>query len=209
MKKNHSLRLEARLRNNILYHAVYDEYPSVAAFCKKFGVCQSLVGQLLNLKTHVFKRTRFNRKEKILIGEYRGFCKKLAEILGFSCYELFPAQLYELPQVATVIEFDMSSLTGRKMEALPVPEYQQPEMIYEKKELAMRLEKILATILSERQQRVLMLRFGIGQEEPLALRKIGELLGISRERVRQIEIKAMKRLRYSAKGKIIREFYYK
>jgi RNA polymerase primary sigma factor len=49
--------------------------------------------------------------------------------------------------------------------------------------------------LEERAATVLRLRFGLGGEDPLALEKIGERLGLTRERVRQIERKALCDLR--------------
>jgi RNA polymerase primary sigma factor len=49
--------------------------------------------------------------------------------------------------------------------------------------------------LDEREATVLRLRFGLGGEEPLALEKIGARLGLTRERVRQIEQQALRTLR--------------
>ncbi|MCD4748552.1 MAG: RNA polymerase sigma factor RpoD/SigA [Thermoanaerobaculales bacterium] len=58
------------------------------------------------------------------------------------------------------------------------------------------LEDALAE-LPERERRVLEMRFGLGDDQPRTLRKIGESLGLSRERVRQIESRALARLRRS------------
>jgi RNA polymerase primary sigma factor len=55
------------------------------------------------------------------------------------------------------------------------------------------LHRALAN-LPERQQTVLSLRYGLGLEEPQSLEEIGRRLGITRERVRQIEAQALERL---------------
>jgi RNA polymerase primary sigma factor len=53
--------------------------------------------------------------------------------------------------------------------------------------------------LPDRERRVLELRFGLEDDQPKTLREIGEVLGLSRERVRQIESRALNRLRRSHK----------
>ena len=53
--------------------------------------------------------------------------------------------------------------------------------------------------LPERERNVLELRFGFDDDQPKTLREIGELLNLSRERVRQIESRALKQLRSSHK----------
>ena len=65
------------------------------------------------------------------------------------------------------------------------------------------LIKYLKKFLSPREQRIIFLRFGFETGEPLTLEEVGEKLGITRERVRQIEAKALRRLRFCfAKEKI-------
>lgn len=61
-----------------------------------------------------------------------------------------------------------------------------------------KMHRILFEHLSElrpRQRQVVMLRFGFGAEEPMTLREISLICGVSRERVRQIEMSALKKLR--------------
>ncbi len=48
--------------------------------------------------------------------------------------------------------------------------------------------------IDERDARVLRLRFGLDGHEPLTLKQIGEIVGLTRERVRQIEVEALRRL---------------
>jgi len=50
------------------------------------------------------------------------------------------------------------------------------------------------------------LYFGLGREHPLTLEEIGELFKLTRERVRQIKEKALRRLRHTSRSKSLRTY---
>ena len=64
-------------------------------------------------------------------------------------------------------------------------------------DLSIQKERLRGLIsqLAERHQQILYLRFGLGGDEPLTLAEIGRQLNVSRERVRQLELKALSNLR--------------
>ena len=57
--------------------------------------------------------------------------------------------------------------------------------------------------LSEKERQILSMRFGLGDDNPRTLREIGDALGISRERVRQIENQALAKLRRGAQSRAL------
>ena len=67
------------------------------------------------------------------------------------------------------------------------------------------IEEVLGT-LKERETRILRLYFGLDGPEPMTLEEIGSLLGITRERVRQIKEKALSRLRHVSRAKALETF---
>lgn len=73
----------------------------------------------------------------------------------------------------------------------------QPDTNVHRSEQAKEMERILST-LSPREQTVIRLRFGIEQDEPWTLEQVGQSLSVTRERIRQIEAKALKKLKTPA-----------
>ena len=60
--------------------------------------------------------------------------------------------------------------------------------------------------LTEKEQKIILLRFGLGHEESKSLREVGKAFNLSPERVRQIEERAIKKLRQFNRSKILREY---
>jgi RNA polymerase primary sigma factor len=67
------------------------------------------------------------------------------------------------------------------------------------------VERILAT-LSEREAQIIRLRFGIGTGYPRTLEEVGSIFNVTRERVRQIEAKAIRKLRHPSRSRPLREY---
>ena len=67
------------------------------------------------------------------------------------------------------------------------------------------LENNLAT-LTDKESNVLKLRFGFDDDNPRTLEEVGQIYGVTRERVRQIEAKALKKLRHRSRSKTIQDY---
>ena len=77
-----------------------------------------------------------------------------------------------------------------------------PDGPVSRQETNQQVERILDS-LTPREQRVLRLRFGIGQDEPWTLEEVGQSMSVTRERVRQIEAKALQKLKEPAMKDIL------
>ncbi|HOJ92279.1 MAG TPA: RNA polymerase sigma factor RpoD [Dictyoglomaceae bacterium] len=60
--------------------------------------------------------------------------------------------------------------------------------------------------LSEREREILKLRFGLEDNQPRTLEEVGKLFNVTRERIRQIEAKALRRLRHPSRSKKIKDY---
>lgn len=86
---------------------------------------------------------------------------------------------------------------------IPRPE---DEVVYS--DLSLQVRKALAT-LPPREEKVLRLRFGVQESRDYTLEELGEKFSVSRERVRQIEAKALRKLRFQARGSRRNSAYHK
>jgi len=116
---------------------------------------------------------------------------ELAEFMGMECSELEDIYLRTAPSLSldrsependvTIADFLESRL-------------QSPDAAAEQKDARERIMAALAS-LSEREKTIITLRFGLLDGESCTLQDVGRIFGISRERVRQIEARALKKLR--------------
>jgi RNA polymerase primary sigma factor len=72
-------------------------------------------------------------------------------------------------------------------------------------DLTSQVERALAT-LSPKEKEILRLRFGIGEEGEHTLEEVGKRFAVTRERIRQIEAKALRKLRHPLRGRNLRAF---
>jgi RNA polymerase primary sigma factor len=66
-------------------------------------------------------------------------------------------------------------------------------------------KKVLST-LTQREEKVLRMRFGIGEKADHTLEEVGQDFKITRERIRQIEAKALQKLKHPSRSKQLRSF---
>jgi RNA polymerase primary sigma factor len=71
--------------------------------------------------------------------------------------------------------------------------------------LAEQTRKVLAT-LTPREEKILRMRFGIGEKSEHTLEEVGDDFSVTRERIRQIEAKALRKLRHPSRGKVLSAF---
>ncbi|HKC68044.1 MAG TPA: RNA polymerase sigma factor RpoD/SigA [Bacteroidia bacterium] len=91
------------------------------------------------------------------------------------------------------------------MDVLFDPSNPQPDNVLMTASLSIEIKRALAT-LTERESEVVSLFYGIGLKNGLTLEEIGEKYKLTRERVRQIKEKAIRRLRNTSKNKILKTY---
>ena len=208
MDDNPTLRVEAKFKNARLYNAI-DAYSvpafhhtkhalaifntgKVHAFCRLYRLSYSRVCQLLTLK--IGPVIKLGRGSKTAI---RPLCIQLAEILNSDVDWLFPPELYARGLTPVALEGQLNQFVGlhsvnRDVLALPPSQYDTMR----KSEIRSEILTAISTQLTPREEKIITMRFGLDGQPEYALEDIGNLFGIGRERVRQIEARALKKLRH-------------
>ncbi len=108
----------------------------------------------------------------------------------------------EPTSLATPVGDDEDSLLGDFIQDTTQP---SPYDSASRELLKEHLDEVLHT-LSDREKRVLILRFGLENGRPRTLEEVGVEFGVTRERIRQIEAKALRKLRHPSRAKKLKDY---
>lgn len=147
-----------------------------------------------------FKKTerellsKLNREPKI---------KEIANAMGISEKQAKEIQSYIVEPTSLDIQVgdDDDTTIGSFIEDT---HFVNPESAYIKESNGDVVNAVLDT-LSDREANILRLRFGIGGKKAMTLEEVGKEYGLTRERIRQIEAKALRKLRHPSRANILKE----
>lgn len=137
---------------------------------------------------------QLNREPKI---------KEIADAMGISEKQAKEIQSYIVEPTSLDIQVgdDDDTTIGSFIEDT---HFVNPESAYIKESNGDVVNAVLDT-LSDREANILRLRFGIGGKKAMTLEEVGKEYGLTRERIRQIEAKALRKLRHPSRANILKE----
>jgi RNA polymerase nonessential primary-like sigma factor len=172
------------------------------------GITRALASQSRIIRLPVHVTERINKIKKI----QRQFMQKngrspslqeVGEVLGMSAEEVREV-LLRLPRAVSMesrVGQDRDTELGELLEATTA----SPEEILLRDSLKQDLQQMMAELTS-REQDVINMRFGLRDGTTYSLAEIGRSLDLSRERVRQIESKAMQKLRQPSRRHLVHDY---
>jgi RNA polymerase primary sigma factor len=154
----------------------------------------------IRLPVHVADQVRRVRRSRRELGQKLNRDATLDEIAAHSGFTVERvSELLELVQEHVSLESPVGDGESTMSDLIEDHGAAAPDVEAATAMRSLELRRALKT-LNPRLQKVLMLRFGLDGNEPLTLEQAGLQLGITRERVRQLETRALKELRSSAPG---------
>jgi RNA polymerase sigma factor (sigma-70 family) len=186
--------INGRMRNRALYSAA-QKLGGIGRLAKHLGLTCPITSAMINLRwSPDVKRIRAEGKER-----WSEIERKLCALTGLLLEDIFPEEL----EPARTAEAPLLQLTDAPR-TLSLPPAQEDGLL--KEDLRAMITAALAE-LDEREQEVIELRFGLNGEEAHTLDEVGVRLGVTCERARQIEAKALGRLRHPMRAKKLKPFY--
>jgi len=185
------------------------KFISYAVWWIRQAILQALAEQARIVRLPVNKIGSINRINKAFARLEQEFerepsSQEIAELL-----EIFPEDVKDaLKTNGRTVSMDapISSEEDNNMyDVMQNPDTPSPDRNLIRESLAYEIERALCS-LSPREAKVLKLYFGLGMKHPFTLEEIGEELALTRERVRQIKEKAIKRIQFTTRCRILKTY---
>ena len=176
------------------------KFSTYATWWIRQGITRALADQSRTIRIPVHQTEASHRILRVTrrLGQQLGRPAKLEEIA--SVLRMRPERLHETVQAfqePVALEHPVGDGGTDFGELLPDLQAVPPDAHVHRTEMTHQLDRILDS-LTPREQTVIRLRFGIGYDQPCTLEQVGQNLSVTRERIRQIEAKALKKLKTPA-----------
>ncbi|UVT15490.1 MAG: sigma-70 family RNA polymerase sigma factor [Nitrospira sp.] len=173
------------------------KFSTYATWWIRQGITRALADQSRTIRIPVHQTEASHRILRVMrrLGQQFGRPARLEEIAHV--LRMRPERLRETVlafQEPVALETPIGDGDTQFGDMIPDQQAVPPDAHVHRSELTQHLDRILGT-LTPREQTVIRLRFGIGYDEASTLEQVGQSLSVTRERIRQIEAKALKKLK--------------
>jgi len=173
------------------------KFSTYATWWIRQGITRALADQSRTIRIPVHQTEASHRILRVTrrLGQQLGRPARMDEIA--QVLRVRPERLHETMQAfqePMAMEAPIGDGDTQVGDLIPDRQGAPPDSNVHRAEMTEQMDRILNT-LTPREQTVIRLRFGIGYDEPCTLEQVGQSLSVTRERIRQIEAKALKKLK--------------
>ncbi len=189
-------RIDMRIRNNLILTKIEEAgYPSAMSFCKATGVSYGRLIDFISMRRPIYNK----------YGQINKSIEKLCKELN-----CLPEEIFSASQMEASLKTNKRTLKVNEAEAIfMLSQSDSQKMLedhYSDDQMSNAVDKALAT-LTPRETKVIQMRMGLGDySHEHTLLEVAEAFDVTRERVRQIEAKALRKMRHPDRADKLKEF---
>jgi len=185
------------------------KFSTYASWWIRQSIVRAIESQIRTIRIPIYKLETVNR---INLSQKHLFQKLGREATPQEIADHLEIPLAEVEDAWSLIREPMSldaeisdDSDSTMMDFVEDPDAEAPSDAFERASLRDEVEDVLAS-LTPREEKVLRMRFGIGEATHYSLEEIGVRFCLTRERIRQIEIKALRKLRHAKRRRQLEDF---
>ena len=184
------------------------KFSTYATWWIRQAITRAIADQSRTIRIPVHMVETINKIRKISRELLQELCRKptepeISERSGIPVNKV--REILKISQVPLSLEMPVGDDSGSLSDFVEDQSQESPERKMVMDSLRLTLEDVLSE-LSDREARVLRLRFGLEDGMPKTLEEVGKLFKVTRERIRQIEAKALEKLRQPRRSNMLKDF---
>ena len=184
------------------------KFSTYAVYWIKQAINRAIVNKSrgIRLPAHIAEKYNKLKQAERILAQENGRTPDITEIAAYmKMTEQEIKDLYDSAQQIISLETPVGEDDDTLGDFIEDKHFESPSARVAKTDLREQIMKVMES-LEERERNVLILRFGLNNEEPKTLEEIGAMFGLSRERIRQIEEKALRKMRNPIRSNQLKEY---
>ena len=184
------------------------KFSTYATWWIRQAITRSIADHARTIRVPVHMVETINRLKKVTRELMQEHLRKpteleLAKAMDISLLKV--RSIIKISQIPLSLEMPLGEENGELRDFIEDTSQEVPESKMMKESLSTTLNELLLE-LTEREARVIQLRFGLMDGIPKTLEEVGKVFNVTRERIRQIEAKALEKLKHPRRRKKLKDF---
>lgn len=184
------------------------KFSTYATWWIRQAVTRSIVDQSRTIRIPVHMVENLNKIDRIKSAYFQQNGKSMSKEELAQVLNVPVDKIYEM-EMLTTEPISLSTFVGEEEESELIDFLPDNSPLLETIVVDKSLQTVILSLLddlSEKEKNILMLRFGLKDNQEHTLEEIGKIYGVTRERIRQVEANAIKKLRHPNRTKVLKDY---